>query len=220
MRLSCPNCGVEYEVPEALVPEAGRHVQCTACHTRWFVRPGAVSEDQILSRLEQWSPRPRLVAAAPDAPDPDDVGNFLWEEPEDSGPPEPDPAAAARPAAALEPAAAEPASRRDALPKPGERPEVAGPAPRELRRSPRLELDTGARRGPEAAAPKPASRFGHGLVLVLAIFAAAFAAYRFRGEIAAQVPAARPALEAYGAEVDALRDRVEGYLAPLRPSGG
>ena len=60
MRLTCPNCGVEYEVPEAQVA-SGRHVQCTACHTRWFARPvpqPALSEDQILSRLESWRPRP------------------------------------------------------------------------------------------------------------------------------------------------------------------
>lgn len=55
MRLTCPNCGVEYEVPEGLIPTAGKHVQCSACHTRWFVRAAAreeLSEDQILRKLE------------------------------------------------------------------------------------------------------------------------------------------------------------------------
>ena len=54
MRLSCPSCGAEYEVSDGMVPSAGRHVQCTACHTRWFVRgaPGTgLTEDQILRRL-------------------------------------------------------------------------------------------------------------------------------------------------------------------------
>ena len=41
MRLTCPNCGAEYEVPDGMVPAGGRHVQCTACHTRWFVRGAA-----------------------------------------------------------------------------------------------------------------------------------------------------------------------------------
>jgi predicted Zn finger-like uncharacterized protein len=75
MRLTCPNCGAEYEVPDGLVPEGGKHVQCTDCDTRWFVRGGRdalVSEDQLIERLEKW--RPRLVAtggaaAAPNAPD-------------------------------------------------------------------------------------------------------------------------------------------------------
>lgn len=65
MRLTCPKCGAEYEVPEGLVPEGGKHVQCTDCDTRWFVRGGrnaVVSEDQLIERLENW--RPRLVAGA------------------------------------------------------------------------------------------------------------------------------------------------------------
>lgn len=55
MRLTCPNCGAEYDVPEGLIPPAGKHVQCTACHTRWFMRGQAreeLSEDQILRKLE------------------------------------------------------------------------------------------------------------------------------------------------------------------------
>ncbi len=41
MRLTCPNCGAEYDVSDGMIPAAGRHVQCTACHTRWFVRGAA-----------------------------------------------------------------------------------------------------------------------------------------------------------------------------------
>ena len=66
MRLTCPNCGAEYDIPEGMLPPAGRHAQCSACHTRWFVRGPAreaVSEDQILSRLESWRPRPVAVPA-------------------------------------------------------------------------------------------------------------------------------------------------------------
>ncbi len=92
MRLTCPNCGAEYEVPDGLVPEDGRHVQCTSCQTRWYVYGGTraiPSQDQIIHRLEQWRPSaapppgsgPRPVAAnapppaetAPDAGDADDA---------------------------------------------------------------------------------------------------------------------------------------------------
>ncbi|MER2507411.1 MAG: zinc-ribbon domain-containing protein, partial [Amaricoccus sp.] len=61
MRLTCPNCGAEYEVPEGQIPAGGKHVQCTACHTRWFARAAqaALSEDQILARLETRGARPR-----------------------------------------------------------------------------------------------------------------------------------------------------------------
>ena len=36
MRLSCPNCGAQYEVPTEVIPEAGRDVQCSNCGHTWF----------------------------------------------------------------------------------------------------------------------------------------------------------------------------------------
>lgn len=36
MRLICPNCGAQYEVPESVIPESGRDVQCSSCGTTWF----------------------------------------------------------------------------------------------------------------------------------------------------------------------------------------
>lgn len=36
MRLICPNCGAQYEVPEEVVPQAGRDVQCSNCGDTWF----------------------------------------------------------------------------------------------------------------------------------------------------------------------------------------
>ena len=36
MRLTCPNCGAQYEVQEAVIPDAGRDVQCSNCGTTWF----------------------------------------------------------------------------------------------------------------------------------------------------------------------------------------
>lgn len=36
MRLICPNCGAQYEVPESVIPEAGRDVQCSGCGHTWF----------------------------------------------------------------------------------------------------------------------------------------------------------------------------------------
>ena len=109
MRLTCPNCGAEYEVPEGLVPPGGKHVQCSDCHTRWFMRGAArpmLSEDQIIRRLETWSPRPRPVpfpsgitplrtAATEPVPAAAEVAEFVWESPEPAGgvaaPPRPKP---------------------------------------------------------------------------------------------------------------------------------
>lgn len=36
MRLICPNCAAQYEVPDDVIPEGGRDVQCSACGDTWF----------------------------------------------------------------------------------------------------------------------------------------------------------------------------------------
>lgn len=36
MRLICPNCGAQYEVDDAVIPEQGRDVQCSNCGHTWF----------------------------------------------------------------------------------------------------------------------------------------------------------------------------------------
>ena len=36
MRLTCPNCGAQYEVPDDVIPQEGRDVQCSNCGTTWF----------------------------------------------------------------------------------------------------------------------------------------------------------------------------------------
>ncbi len=36
MRLTCPNCGAQYEVPEDVIPQSGRDVQCSNCGDTWF----------------------------------------------------------------------------------------------------------------------------------------------------------------------------------------
>jgi predicted Zn finger-like uncharacterized protein len=36
MRLICPNCDAQYEVPYDVIPEAGRDVQCSDCGHTWF----------------------------------------------------------------------------------------------------------------------------------------------------------------------------------------
>ncbi|APX21952.1 MAG: hypothetical protein CML50_19200 [Rhodobacteraceae bacterium] len=36
MRLICPSCGAQYEVPSNVIPEGGRDVQCSNCGHTWF----------------------------------------------------------------------------------------------------------------------------------------------------------------------------------------
>lgn len=36
MRLTCPNCDAQYEVPDEVIPHSGRDVQCSNCGQTWF----------------------------------------------------------------------------------------------------------------------------------------------------------------------------------------
>ena len=45
MRLICPNCDAEYEVESALVPPAGRDVQCSNCGHSWFQMPPEIEAE-------------------------------------------------------------------------------------------------------------------------------------------------------------------------------
>ncbi|WP_370303918.1 zinc-ribbon domain-containing protein [Pseudooceanicola sp.] len=36
MRITCPNCGAQYEVPDDVIPDEGRDVQCSNCGDTWF----------------------------------------------------------------------------------------------------------------------------------------------------------------------------------------
>ncbi len=210
MLLTCPNCGAEYEVAEGMIPAAGRHVQCTTCHTRWFVAgaPRAtLTEEQVLHRLEGWSQRPRPTVVPTPA-----------EAPPAEAPPHQGPAVPEAPAPPAEAASVVPI-RRAAPAKPGAVPTVARPAevtgpPAPVRQALRLDVRDSA---PAPAVPPSRSRFGLGLLVALVIAAVGFLAYLRQTELAAAVPAAAPALAAYGAAVDDLRDAIEAdVVAPVR----
>ena len=52
MRLTCPNCKAQYEVDAAVIPLAGRDVQCSNCGQTWFQLPEAVDEAPPLRLTE------------------------------------------------------------------------------------------------------------------------------------------------------------------------
>ncbi len=218
MRLTCPNCAAEYEIAAHLVPPDGRHVQCTACHTRWFARPVAEpapveDEDAILRRLEA---RPRLVSpvapvvvplSPPAAPAPP-VTAFERTDNTDAAEQAPAEPEVSEDAPEV-PEAEEPREWRPALvPATGEPRIVNLPAP-----SGRARLDLTVEPGPAPMTLVPSSRFGHGLVLALVVVALAAAAYLWRAPLAAQVPAAAPGLAAYGKFVDDLREALAGAFS-------
>ncbi len=46
VRLTCPNCKAQYEVPLDVIPDTGRDVQCSNCSFTWFqVHPDSISDE-------------------------------------------------------------------------------------------------------------------------------------------------------------------------------
>lgn len=92
MRLTCPNCGAQYEVPDDVIPSGGRDVQCSNCGSTWFqdaaetqltekgdpVAPQADGKDITASADAQTAPDPFEEVEPPDLrlddqPDPDET---------------------------------------------------------------------------------------------------------------------------------------------------
>ena len=85
MRLTCPNCGAQYEVPDEVIPDEGRDVQCSNCGDTWYQAhpdfPGLAAEAE--AELDNAPPQARSDAPpqAPSDPDPSpepdtDTGNL------------------------------------------------------------------------------------------------------------------------------------------------
>lgn len=75
MRLTCPNCSARYEVDEAMVPAAGRDVQCSNCSQTWFQpgprRPEPPAPEPVsepVSEVAAPEREPRLAEVAVDGP--------------------------------------------------------------------------------------------------------------------------------------------------------
>lgn len=49
MRLTCPNCGAQYEVPDEVIPLEGRDVQCSNCGNTWY-QPHPENPDTIFAQ--------------------------------------------------------------------------------------------------------------------------------------------------------------------------
>ncbi|WP_111733233.1 zinc-ribbon domain-containing protein [Roseovarius amoyensis] len=100
MRLTCPNCGAQYEVPDEVIPENGRDVQCSNCGETWFQAHGDDAPPEMAADYEpagaddetgqDW-PEPQGDDTAEPAPDEepqaaqrrgldDDVASVLREE--------------------------------------------------------------------------------------------------------------------------------------------
>lgn len=66
MRLICPNCGAQYEVPDGVIPDQGRDVQCSNCGNTWF-QPHPDHDADLAEELgkEIAPPAPKVDAPQP-----------------------------------------------------------------------------------------------------------------------------------------------------------
>lgn len=71
MRLICPNCGAQYEVPDEVIPTGGRDVQCSNCGDTWFQKhheSGASLDDDEQAAPREWENPEAEAAPARSAP--------------------------------------------------------------------------------------------------------------------------------------------------------
>lgn len=87
MRLICPNCGAQYEVPEDVIPDDGRDVQCSNCGDTWF-QPSAQMQAQADAAPEENSAPVQAAPSPAPEREPDPVPPA---EPEPQPAPEPQP---------------------------------------------------------------------------------------------------------------------------------
>ena len=81
MRLICPNCGAQYEVPTEVIPTEGRDVQCSACSNTWFqTRPD--HDAGLADDVDRASVEPVELPPEPEpAPEPvQDAPTMMWQE--------------------------------------------------------------------------------------------------------------------------------------------
>lgn len=233
MRLTCPNCGARYEVPDGVIPAAGRDVQCSDCGKTWHQTPGddgAEAED---------------TPPAPQSPPPAD----------DAGPSEEAPLSTSAPRREIDPSVA------SILHEEADRERRARAAPGGLETQDDLGLDAGQARKREAtgrdeargarqtahsrlfpdveeinssltssnaaradaaadathvediARRRPGFRSGFFLMLFLA--AIALLTYIYAAQLGEALPPLRAALAEYVQWVDGLRQWLDGQIAAL-----
>jgi predicted Zn finger-like uncharacterized protein len=79
MRLICPNCSAQYEVPADVIPAEGRDVQCSNCQETWFqTHPNAEPQTDVAQTLKehfaQTEPEAAPVSSQSDAvPEPEPI---------------------------------------------------------------------------------------------------------------------------------------------------
>lgn len=83
MRLICPNCGAQYEVPDDVIPDSGRDVQCSNCGITWF-QAHPDQDIELAEELERALPDQEWQPDSPE-PEPTPEPEILPPEEDDAG---------------------------------------------------------------------------------------------------------------------------------------
>lgn len=70
MRLICPNCDAQYEVPDDVMPVAGRDVQCSNCGQTWFQHHPDHEPEEDVSPVDAPAPDEEVAPPPPPPPPP------------------------------------------------------------------------------------------------------------------------------------------------------
>ena len=62
MRLICPNCNAEYEIPADAIPATGRDLQCSSCGVTWFSKPPEADSETTGDLSQVLVPQPATDA--------------------------------------------------------------------------------------------------------------------------------------------------------------
>lgn len=225
MRLTCPNCGAQYEVPDDVIPESGRDVQCSNCEETWF-QPKHPEEAKTPE-----PPKPAEPEAAAEPPAP----------PEPPAEADPEPEVAAKSSGNVDPAVAnilqeEAAREADLRAQEGtsleSQPDLALDPPEEPKVKPERPtatataedagqkgalpdveaINTGLQSDKDgkaedvaATAPRKSGGFLRGFALIIVIGIILFLVYSNATQISEAVPQADPVLKSYVSFVDQAR---------------
>lgn len=67
MRITCPNCGAQYEIDPRVIPDIGRDVQCSNCGHTWFQRQQSAVAASVRRVVED----PPVTPAEPESAETD-----------------------------------------------------------------------------------------------------------------------------------------------------
>ncbi len=215
MRLTCPDCGAQYDVSDDAIPAEGRDVECSNCGHSWFQAAAVVARPETdVARADH--PVRRAVDAS--------VAEILRAEAAHEQQlraqetPEPTPPDAAESAPVQSPAAPQAAEPKmpvvvPARVTPQQKPdEPDNSNPRDMPSMTEINTSLRARsaeriRPTEPEMEEAVSRHGfrRGFALVLLVFAILFAPYVFAEQITAAFPQMQDTMATYVTMVDGWR---------------